>query len=42
MISDREVHLGYDDDVDMGEGFTFTGAGGRDLKGTKANPKNVW
>jgi len=32
---------GYDDDVDMGEGFTFTGAGGRDLKGTKANPKNL-
>lgn len=25
----------------MGEGFTYTGAGGRDLKGTKANPKNV-
>jgi len=32
---------GYDDDVDMGNGFTFTGAGGRDLKGTKQNPKNL-
>ncbi|KAF8324279.1 PUA-like domain-containing protein [Cantharellus anzutake] len=32
---------GYDDDVDMGDGFTFTGAGGRDLKGTKQNPKNL-
>lgn len=41
MIFDSQENLGYDDDVDMGEGFTFTGAGGRDLKGTKANPKNV-
>ncbi|CAL1695903.1 unnamed protein product [Somion occarium] len=32
---------GYEDDVDVGEGFTFTGAGGRDLKGTKNNPKNL-
>ncbi|KAG9119234.1 hypothetical protein FRC07_005825 [Ceratobasidium sp. 392] len=32
---------GYDDDVDMGEAFTYTGSGGRDLKGTKANPKNL-
>ncbi|KIM85290.1 hypothetical protein PILCRDRAFT_817291 [Piloderma croceum F 1598] len=32
---------GYDDDVDLGYGFTFTGAGGRDLKGTKTKPKNL-
>ncbi|KAH9977603.1 PUA-like domain-containing protein [Lactifluus volemus] len=32
---------GYEDDVDMGECFTFTGSGGRALKGTKANPKNL-
>ncbi|XP_011671026.2 E3 ubiquitin-protein ligase UHRF1 [Strongylocentrotus purpuratus] len=32
---------GYEDDVDMGECFTFTGQGGRDLKGTKNNPKNL-
>ncbi|VDB86462.1 unnamed protein product [Peniophora sp. CBMAI 1063] len=32
---------GYEDDVDLGEGFTYTGAGGRDLKGTKKNPKNL-
>ncbi|XP_060082694.1 uncharacterized protein LOC132561985 [Ylistrum balloti] len=32
---------GYDDNVDLGEGFTYTGEGGRDLKGTKANPKNL-
>ncbi|EKM61020.1 uncharacterized protein PHACADRAFT_247318 [Phanerochaete carnosa HHB-10118-sp] len=25
----------------MGEGFTYTGAGGRDLKGTKEKPKNL-
>ncbi|KAF8168069.1 PUA-like domain-containing protein [Crassisporium funariophilum] len=31
---------GYDDDVDFGYSFTYTGSGGRDLKGTKANPKN--
>ena len=30
---------GYEDDIDMGDCFTFTGEGGRDLKGTKANPK---
>ncbi|KAG6329346.1 hypothetical protein ID866_9744 [Astraeus odoratus] len=29
---------GYEDDVDNG---TYTGAGGRDLKGTKASPKNL-
>ncbi|TFK89773.1 hypothetical protein K466DRAFT_574615 [Polyporus arcularius HHB13444] len=32
---------GYEDDVDLGEAFTYTGSGGRDLKGTKANPKNL-
>ena len=30
---------GYDDDIDIGECFTYTGEGGRDLKGTKSNPK---
>ena len=32
---------GYEDDLDLGESFTFTGEGGRDLKGTKSNPKNL-
>ncbi|CAG8698879.1 16255_t:CDS:2, partial [Acaulospora morrowiae] len=32
---------GYEDDVDWGEAFTYTGSGGRDLKGTRANPKNL-
>ncbi|KAJ3548403.1 hypothetical protein NM688_g5305 [Phlebia brevispora] len=32
---------GYEDDVDAGEAFTYTGSGGRDLKGTKNNPKNL-
>jgi hypothetical protein len=32
---------GYIDDVDLGAAFTYTGSGGRDLKGTKANPKNL-
>ncbi|RPD82575.1 hypothetical protein L226DRAFT_549286 [Lentinus tigrinus ALCF2SS1-7] len=32
---------GYEDDIDLGEAFTFTGSGGRDLKGTKTNPKNL-
>lgn len=32
---------GYEDDVDLGDAFTYTGSGGRDLKGTKANPKNL-
>ncbi|KAG8945284.1 hypothetical protein FRC04_001061 [Tulasnella sp. 424] len=32
---------GYEDDIDLGYAFTFTGAGGRDLKGTKQNPKNL-
>ena len=30
---------GYDDNVDLGDGFTYTGEGGRDLKGTRTNPK---
>ncbi|XP_037070358.1 E3 ubiquitin-protein ligase UHRF1-like [Pollicipes pollicipes] len=32
---------GYEDDVDWGECFTYTGEGGRDLKGTTAQPKNL-
>lgn len=32
---------GYEDDLDVGECFTYTGEGGRDLKGTKSNPKNL-
>ena len=32
---------GYEDDVDLGETFTYTGSGGRDLKGTANNPKNL-
>ncbi|KAF7784342.1 hypothetical protein Agabi119p4_507 [Agaricus bisporus var. burnettii] len=32
---------GYDDDVDLGYGFTYTGSGGRDLHGTKDKPKNL-
>ncbi|RUS13915.1 PUA-like domain-containing protein [Endogone sp. FLAS-F59071] len=32
---------GYEDDIDLGEAFTYTGSGGRDLKGTSANPKNL-
>lgn len=32
---------GYEDDVDEGYCFTYTGSGGRDLKGTKNNPKNL-
>ncbi|KIP11978.1 hypothetical protein PHLGIDRAFT_397189 [Phlebiopsis gigantea 11061_1 CR5-6] len=32
---------GYEDDVDLGVAFTYTGSGGRDLKGTKQNPKNL-
>jgi E3 ubiquitin-protein ligase UHRF1 len=32
---------GYEDDVDEGYCFTYTGSGGRDLKGTKTNPKNL-
>lgn len=32
---------GYADDVDEGEYLTYTGSGGRSLKGTAANPKNL-
>ncbi|KAH9849783.1 hypothetical protein C2E23DRAFT_736548 [Lenzites betulinus] len=32
---------GYEDDIDLGNAFTFTGSGGRDLKGTKDKPKNL-
>ncbi|KAK7058943.1 hypothetical protein VNI00_001567 [Paramarasmius palmivorus] len=32
---------GYEDDVDEGYAFTYTGSGGRDLKGTKTAPKNL-
>ncbi|KAF8745537.1 hypothetical protein AX14_006861 [Amanita brunnescens Koide BX004] len=32
---------GYEDDVDLGYGFTYTGSGGRDLRGTKTAPKNL-
>ncbi|PVD27889.1 hypothetical protein C0Q70_10464 [Pomacea canaliculata] len=32
---------GYEDDIDLGDCFTYTGEGGRDLKGTKNNPKNL-
>ncbi len=32
---------GYADDVDHGELLTYTGSGGRSLKGTAANPKNL-
>ncbi|KAJ3290771.1 hypothetical protein HK104_006533 [Borealophlyctis nickersoniae] len=32
---------GYEDDIDLGDAFTYTGEGGRDLKGTKTNPKNL-
>ncbi|CAA7266465.1 unnamed protein product [Cyclocybe aegerita] len=32
---------GYDGDVDLGYAFTYTGSGGRDLKGTKTAPKNL-
>jgi E3 ubiquitin-protein ligase UHRF1 len=32
---------GYEDDVDEGFRFTFTGSGGRDLSGTKNKPKNL-
>ncbi|KAH9061007.1 PUA-like domain-containing protein [Lactarius vividus] len=32
---------GYEDDIDMGDYFTFTGSGGRALRGTKTNPKNL-
>jgi len=31
----------YNDDLDWGDSFTYTGEGGRDLRGTKNNPKNL-
>lgn len=31
----------HNDDVDLGLGFTYTGSGGRDLKGTASAPKNL-
>lgn len=32
---------GYESDIDLGYSFTYTGSGGRDLSGTKAQPKNL-
>ncbi|KNZ48101.1 uncharacterized protein VP01_590g7 [Puccinia sorghi] len=32
---------GYEDDVDLGYAFTFSGSGGRALKGTPGKPKNL-
>ncbi|KAH9495486.1 hypothetical protein Btru_012969 [Bulinus truncatus] len=32
---------GYEDDVDLGETFTYSGEGGRHTKRTKANQKNI-
>ncbi|WAQ82782.1 hypothetical protein PtA15_3A146 [Puccinia triticina] len=32
---------GYEDDVDLGYAFTFTGSGGRALSGTAEKPKNL-
>ncbi|KAN0063769.1 hypothetical protein ACQY0O_003819 [Thecaphora frezii] len=32
---------GYEDDFDNGDYFQYTGSGGRDLKGTKDQPKNL-
>ncbi|KAF4623339.1 hypothetical protein D9613_001819 [Agrocybe pediades] len=32
---------GYEDDVDLGYAFTYTGSGGRALSGTKEAPKNL-
>ncbi|KAL7422902.1 UHRF1-like protein [Cryptotrichosporon argae] len=32
---------GYADDIDLGDAFTYTGSGGRDLKGTRSAPKNL-
>lgn len=32
---------GYADDVDHGDALTYTGSGGRNLKGTASNPKNL-
>ncbi|GAA5969347.1 hypothetical protein JCM11641_007559 [Rhodosporidiobolus odoratus] len=35
------VSGGYDGDVDLGERLTYSGSGGRDLKGTATNRKNL-
>ncbi|GAA6039034.1 hypothetical protein JCM8097_000166 [Rhodosporidiobolus ruineniae] len=35
------VSGGYDGDVDLGERLTFSGSGGRDLKGTPGKEKNL-
>ncbi|BGP12617.1 hypothetical protein JCM10213_008753 [Rhodosporidiobolus nylandii] len=35
------VSGGYDGDVDLGEKLTYSGSGGRDLKGTADKPKNL-
>ncbi|GAA5968658.1 hypothetical protein JCM8115_003671 [Rhodotorula mucilaginosa] len=35
------VSGGYVGDVDLGDRLTFSGAGGRELSGTKKNPKNL-
>lgn len=32
---------GYEDNIDLGDCFTYTGEGGRDLKGTANKPKNL-
>lgn len=32
---------GYEDDIDTGYAFTYTGSGGRNLSGTKDQPKNL-
>lgn len=32
---------GYAEDIDFGYSFSYTGCGGRDLKGTAAQPKNL-
>ncbi|CAO1618019.1 unnamed protein product [Parajaminaea phylloscopi] len=32
---------GYPDDIDTGDTVIFSGSGGRDLKGTPSNPKNL-
>ncbi|KAG1653336.1 E3 ubiquitin-protein ligase UHRF1 [Nymphon striatum] len=33
---------GYEDDLDYGEYFTYTGCGGRDLRGTKNKPEGIF
>ena len=41
LAPDADFSTGYPEDVDHGEWFTFTGEGGRDLKGTPGSPKNL-